>query len=313
MKPLLFLVLIFTITTGRAQTAEGYYNQSRVLSGQKDYPNAILAIDKALGSNAQEPRYYISKAECYRAMDSVRLAYEIYCQAIAMCNDRFLLYINRGALFVRVRQFDDAIEDFTLAFNEAKFDSCKVLALANRAGARQYKRDFKNAYDDLLAAYKIDSTDLGVLTNLGAVCDEVGSGNETLKYLLKAVQINPQYYEAYANIGFKYQEMGQYKKAIEYYDKVVKLNPKEALGYSNRAYNKLKLNDLAGAITDVNESLELYPGNAYAYRIRALIYIAKKEFGRACTDLETALGKGFTTSYGDEVENLQKQYCTGKK
>jgi tetratricopeptide (TPR) repeat protein len=87
------------------------------------------------------------------------------------------------------------------------------------------------------------------------------------------------------------------------------MNPNEPLGYSNRSYSRLKLGDTKGAMKDINKSIELYPSNSYAYRNRALIYIEQEKFDKACEDLQTAIDKGYTLSYGEDVINLQKKHC----
>jgi hypothetical protein len=63
----------------------------------------------------------------------------------------------------------------------------------------------------LKKAYLIDSIDTGTLNNLAAISDEVGKGDETLKYLFRVLELNPRFYQAYGNIGFKYQQMGNHK------------------------------------------------------------------------------------------------------
>jgi tetratricopeptide (TPR) repeat protein len=123
------------------------------------------------------------------------------------------------------------------------------------------------------------------------------------------VEVDSTFYPAYGNIGFKYQEMGQYDKAIEYFNKVLEMSPDEPLGYSNRSYCRLKTGDIKGAKSDIEKSLKLYPGNSYAYRIRALIYLEEGKTDKACEDFRTALNKGFTEMYGDEVLQLLKKHC----
>lgn len=71
-----------------------------------------------------------------------------------------------------------------------------------------------------MRAYQIDSLDLSVLTNLATVCDEVGKGELTLKYLHKVLELDSTFISAWGNIGFKYQQMGNYNKAITYFNKV---------------------------------------------------------------------------------------------
>ncbi len=218
-------------------------------------------------------------------------------------------YNLRGNIYLSSGDFDYAIQDFTKSIEYAKNDTFKSVGFVNRGAAKKYKRDHEGAYIDYIEAYKIDSTDVGTLNNLGTVCDEVGRGDETMKYFLKIIEIDSTCTAAYINIGFKYQEMGEYAKSIKYFDKAVVLEPNQALSYSNRSYSKLKLGDLKGGMKDIEKSLKLYPSNSYAYRTRALIYIELGKKEKACDDLETAINYGFTVSYGKEVYNLMMLHC----
>jgi tetratricopeptide (TPR) repeat protein len=236
-------------------------------------------------------------------------AYETFNEGIRRCPGSALLYMQRGNFFQSIAEFDQSIMDFTIALKYAESDTLKNALLNNRAASKISKRDFKGAYDDLLLAYAYDSTDITILVNLGMICDELGMGELTMGYLLRAIEVDSTFYPAYGNIGFKYQEMGQYDKAIEYFDKVLEMSPDEPLGYSNRSYCRLKTGDLKGAKSDIEKSLKLYPENSYAYRNRALIYLEEGRTDKACEDFKTALDKGFTEMYGDEVLKLRKEHC----
>jgi len=218
-------------------------------------------------------------------------------------------YNLRGNIYLSSGDFDYAIQDLTKSIEYAKNDTFKSIGFVNRGAAKIYKRDHEGAYNDYMEAYKIDSTDVRTLNNLGTVCDEVGRGDETMKYFLKIIEIDSNSTAAYINIGFKYQEMGEYAKSIKYFNKAVVLEPNQALSYSNRSYSKLKLGDLKGGMKDIEKSLKLYPSNSYTYRTRALIYIELGKKEKACDDLETAINYGFTVSYGKEVYNLMMLHC----
>lgn len=306
---ILFLCFIGINQIAWAQTATDYFQKANEANERKDFKSALKSIDQALRLDSLNADYYNGKAIILTELERYQESYDTYSKAIALFPNKSFLLNNRGNLLLSLGEFDASIQDFTHALSIAENDTAKRLCYTNRAAVKTKVRDFFGAYFDLLDAYKLDSTDIAILTNLGSVCDEIGKGEETLKYLLEAVRIDPTFYPAYGNIGFKYQMMGQHEKAIEYFNKVLEMNPDEPLGYSNRSFNKLKLGDLKGAMKDIEKSIKLYPANSYAYRIRALIYIEEKEFNKACLDLQTAIDKGFTVSYGDEVINLQKKYC----
>jgi len=309
MRLILIISLHLFFVQVSSQTADDFYKSAEKYREQKNCVSAIKEIDKAIRLDSVNWEYYNIKADCLTKMGQYQDAFLVYTKGIKLNANDAYLYNNRGTLLINLSKFDYAIQDFTRALELSKDDSGRMMAFTNRAAAKLDKRDFNGAYDDLISAYKIDSTSVATLINLGAVCDEVGRGDETLKYLLKAIEVDPNFLGAYGNIGFKYQEMGQHEKAIEYYNKVLEFDPNEPLGFSNRAYNRMKLGDMKGALEDINKSIRIYPANSYAYRIRALIYIGLKDYDKACPDLQTALDKGFTVTYGEEVTNLQKKYC----
>ncbi|MCC5944174.1 MAG: hypothetical protein JJT94_04515 [Bernardetiaceae bacterium] len=236
-------------------------------------------------------------------------AIETLSLAINEMPDSVRFYSMRGILLDAFQMYPEAIQDITKGLEKIDNPKEKVSFLVNRGGAKAKIRDYKGAYNDLIQAVSIDSTNMDALNNLAVVCDEVNKPDETLKYLNQIIKIDSSYMPAYVNIGFKYQGLGEHKKAIEYFDFALKLSPDEPLAYSNRSFSKLKTNDLKGAMKDINESIKLLPTNSYAYKIRALIFIEKKLLDEACRDLVTADKLGYTQQYGEEVNLLKEKYC----
>ncbi len=309
MKTILISLLLFLTLQTTAQTADEWLKTAQTQREKKDNKSALKAIDKAISIDQKNILYYLFKAEILFSLEQYKDGYDQYSIALTIDPKKSEIFANRAYFLERIQRFESSIEDNTRAIELAENDSIKYSYYSNRAAAKSYMRDFQGAYDDLKMAYDFDSTNLATLVNLGAICDEIGKGDETLKFLLKAVEVDPTFLAAYGNIGYKYQNMGQYEKAIEYYNKVLEIDPKEPLGFSNRAFNKMKLGDLKGALKDINTSIELYPSNSYAFKVRALIFIEKKKIDDACKDLNTALELGYKTMYGNEVQDLKNQYC----
>ncbi len=309
MKTYIFLFIMTLSHLIYGQTSEELCQQGREAYTNKDFKKSLKLFELAIASNSLNVDAYDMKAQSLIELNKHSEAFTTYNKAIKIFPDKDFLYNNRGNMLLSFQKFDLAIDDYNTAMSLSKNDTIKMQLLSNRAAAKISKRDFEGAYEDLQVVYKQDSSDIATLTNLGAVCDEIGRGDETLRYLFRAIKVDPTFMAAYGNIGFKYQEMGNYAEAIKYFDKVIKADPKDGVSYCNKSYNLLKLGDLKGAIRDIDKSILLYPENSYAYRTRALILIARKQTGQACTDLQTALDKGFTESYGEEVINLQKEHC----
>ncbi|WP_107039146.1 tetratricopeptide repeat protein [Brumimicrobium mesophilum] len=301
---LLFLNFNFIV----AQTAEEYNLQSIEKANEGKYSAALKDIDKALEIDSLNIEYLISKAYLHYDLKEFQESYNVFSHVIFL-DGNSVSYNGRGMVMETVGEMEMAIEDYSMAIDNAENDTIRASALSNRAASYSKIRNFNLAYEDLIKAYSIDSTSLSVLTNLGAICDEIGKGDETLKYLLKALEVDPDFYPAYGNIGYKYQEMGQHEMAIKYYDKVLEFNPEEPLGYSNRSFNYYKLGDFKQAMKDIDKSLKLYPSNSYAYRVKALILLKDGKTEKACENLQIAIEYGFTERFGNEVLSLQREFC----
>lgn len=313
MRHLLLLIMAFAFTSLHAQTKEDYYKKAEEFKEKKDLANAIKQIDQAILLDPGNTEYLLFKGNALYESKQFQPAFDTYTKIIELHPTYVLALNQRGLLLNTVQEFEYAIRDFDKALSISGADSFKLSLYVNRGAAKTSIRDFQGAYDDYMEAYKIDSLEIGTLNNLATVCDEVGKGDQTLKYLYKILAIDSTFIGAYGNIGFKYQEMGDHKKAIRFFDKVISLDANEPLAYSNRSFNRYKLGDYKGALSDVEKSIALYPGNSYAFRNRALIYIAQKKMKEACADLQTASELGFTKMYGDEVDKLRLKHCALKR
>lgn len=306
---LLTALLLCLSLNSYAQTAGSYFTKAEKLFKEKKYAAALQLTEKALALDSTQLDYYDLKAQCHTELKQWQQVYDAYTKGLMINPKASYFYNYRGNFLISSGNFDEAIADFDNGIPYAENDSIQFVLILNRGSAKTLKRDFEGAYKDFMSCYSFDSTNVGVLTNLGSVCDETGRKAETLKYLEKALALEPTSIPAIGNIGFKYQEMGDYKTAIKYFNRALALAPNDGQCYGNRGYNKLKLGDIKGAKQDLEKAIQLYPANSYAYRIRALIYIEEKQYAKACADLQTALDKGFTVSYGNEVQELKEKYC----
>jgi len=309
MKLFLTVVFLYSLSCSFGQSPDDYYKKAREYYKADEYDKALVQIDLAMQTDSINRDYQLLKGSILMELKQYQESYNMFNKAVYQNPTDAMALNSRALLLFRIQQFEDAIQDFDKALGFMNADSTRLSLYVNRGAAKTYIRDFQGAYDDLTAAYAIDSSDIGTLNNLASVSDEVGKGDQTLRYLNRILAIDSGFIGAWINIGFKYQGMGQYKKAIRYFDRALQIDPREALAYSNRAFNKYKLNDLKGAMEDINKAIALYPDNSYAFRTRAMIYLAQKKKTEACADMEEAIRLNFTKIYGDEVEKLKTLHC----
>ena len=104
------------------------------------------------------------------------------------------------------------------------------------------------------------------------------------KYTKKALEINPNYCEAWMLHGDLYGIFGYFEKAVKDYSKAIESNATMVPAYYNRGVIYLKMSNLDKAKLDFNKSLELDSLYIVALGGRASVSIYQKDFISAITD-----------------------------
>lgn len=174
-------------------------------------------------------------------------------------------YIKAGEEFVRNGMFDDAIEQFSRAIDEAP---ASPEGYVRRAGAYESTGNYGLAYDDYHRAVNFESDDPGILYNLGRMCNRLAAadGSTTAdreKYYLEAVEVLQKAIEAEYRNGKLYTEKVVSLIGLELWDK--------ALGASDTA---IQMRD-----------------DAINYYYQGIIYQRMKDDNTARRQLEKAVTK----------------------
>ena len=151
--------------------------------------------------------------------------------------------------------------------------------------------------------------------------------NKAIEAYSHAINLKPDFSEAYNNRGIAYCSMDEHDKAIEDYDTAIKIDPKHAKAYNNRgvAYDKKDQTDKA--LPNYNKAIKFNPKSAQAYSNRGLIYHNKGEIDKAIKEYNTALkldsdspgsahtyyNRGNAYSQKGEVDKAIKDYNTTLK
>ncbi|MEZ4805589.1 MAG: hypothetical protein R2852_08935 [Bacteroidia bacterium] len=244
MKAIFLFAAILLANTINAQSAAEHFLDALLAYQSNNFKSAMKSVDKAIKKDSTEFDFYELKSKLQMQMNEELEAINTFTKMLSLKPNDFLALTNRGVLLQKYHYFNEAIEDLEKSLIHAGNDSNKVMAYVNLSAAKSSIRDYKGAEKDLINALKIDSLNLGILTNLAQVCDELGRGEMTLVYLKKVIAIDPSYFPAYVNIGFKYQLDSNYVEAEKYFNKAMELHPNEPYTYSNRAYNRLQLGDI---------------------------------------------------------------------
>ncbi len=120
----------------------------------------------------------------------------------------------------------------------------------------------------------------------------LGEGNLTKKALAaydKAIELKPDFVEAYNNRGGVFQKLGKHDQAIVELGKAIGLEPDSAELHYKRGCTKGSFNQFKSAIVDFDKSINLNPNYAEAYCCRGLMKSGLGEYKSAIDDFDKSI------------------------
>jgi len=117
---------------------------------------------------------------------------------------------------------------------------------------------------------------------------EDGDWQERIVFYNNAIELKPNYAEAYNNRGLLYSKQKNLEAALRDYNKAIELYPNFLIAYNNRgnAYFDMKYYDLA--LSDFNKAILLNPHDGNSYNNRGRCYLVKKKYDLALKDFDMA-------------------------
>lgn len=205
----------------------------------KNHPHSY----EALSSIGVE---YMLKNDTLKAMDYLSKAIKEY-------PDYYKSHYNRGLLFARMNQPQNALKDLTIAINQKKY----IKAYTARAAVYYQLNDINNALLDANKALTIDKE------------------NANANFIL-------------ANC---YNDLNDLINAETHYNKAIKLQPEDPNIYLKRAILYGKKQNFNACLTDLNQSIYLNSSNAESYYWRGVAKFNLNI--NPCDDLKKSYSLGF--------------------
>ena len=142
---------------------------------------------------------------------------------------------------------------------------------------------------------------------------------EAAEYLQRAIQIYPDYQDAYNNLGLAFKELGQYDKSILAHRKNLEKHPDYTKGYFNLGTTYYAKKDYRSAIQYLQEYCKRKPNQSNAYFLMGQAAGHLGEFGEAIDYLNLALNVrpndvnvinylGMAYGMSNQVKNAEQQF-----
>ena len=174
----------------------------------------------------------------------------------------------------------------------------------------------KTIYNDLLGFIKNRSSYKSAYTEFykGRTCQECGNSEKDLvekrewydkaiEHYTEAINLNPEFPDAYNSLGTVHEKKGEIHEAIEAYSRAIELKPRLFELYNNRANAYSRKDDFTRAIQDYDKAIELNPQFADTYGDRGVARLHLGEWEEAEADLTTARSMKL-----DIIVSLERKY-----
>ena len=140
------------------------------------------------------------------------------------------VYINRGAAYESIGDFDLALDDLNTALElEPKF-----MAYNNRGSVYFKNRDYWRAIKDFSDALKLDPGNSPAYIHRGHAFSNLALYDCALQDYNEAMARDPGNAAIYTSLGFVYYIRGDHDNAIRNYDQALKLDSRDPYAYLNR-------------------------------------------------------------------------------
>ena len=235
------------------------WTQQREALDQEDWDTAIQLGAQIL---ALDPEHQSARSETARALNE------------------------RGTNHVEAGRFDDALADYTRAF---ELDPQNETACYNRGNTLYSLERYDEAVAVETQAIQLNPKDADAYNTRGKAHAMLANSDEALADFSKAIRLNPDLAEAYFNRGCLYQDQLQkYKEAGLDYDAALRLDPEYGDAYVGRGDLFYTLERYDDALADYSQAIELDPQWAPAYKGRSTVYTALGDTRKAHADLARA-------------------------
>ena len=162
---------------------------------------------------------------------------------------------------------------------------------------------YKNAVANYEKAIELNPEYVEAFISLGALHQNNKNYEGVITNYGEAIRLDSSNELLYEEIGTAKRELGDHKGAIIDFKKAININPRNARTYFYSGQSKHFLGDFKGAVNDFSKAIDLNPENANFYFFRAFVYFDQDDITNGCKDLENASRQGANTA------NAFKKHC----
>jgi len=241
---------------------EGYYNIGTVYLKLSKYKEAVNYFKISIDLKKDYFDAYINLAESYKKLDQLEESLKILFLYEKINKDDVELNYSIGSVYLIQKEYRLAEERFNFCIkkNSSYFYAHNGLGLVYYA---------TNKIDEAVEIFnniiKIEPTFSEPYFNLGLIFYyKKRNFLSAIFFFKKAIELNPDYYDAYAELTNCYNDKSRFFESIDILEKISKLHKNDKL-LSSYAKALLAIGRIEDGLSSLKESIQLNPFNETSY------------------------------------------------
>ncbi len=248
-----------------------------------------------------DQREYFYNAEQFFKSNQITKAIENLNKVIEINNDFTEAYFLKGRCMERLNRFEQAIQCYDKAIEG------KYLRAYNLKGFLMINKPEANSLFEKALELNKTPTSYQDFFIKGESYFGASKYQEAINCFEIAIELNPNYVEAFRYKGMCFEKLENFEQAIEAFEKEIELNPNPN-AFKNKGSCLDKLGKYPEAIDFFNKAIALYPNFTASYKSKAICLEKMGKYHEAinCFDKAIELNPKYADAFNGKGKSLDK-------
>ncbi len=191
----------------------------------------LTRIDDVSSIEKEDPKTLFEKGQKLYEEGKYEKALKVFYKIIEKNPNLFLIKMNIGNCYVKMKKYNKAVEEFNWVLEKLKEKTPDLKGNKNAASLYasigeiyMEKGDYVKAKEYFTKSIEIEPTNHALAYNVAEILFNMSKIDEAIKYYKLAAKINPKWAKAYLKLGYCYVNKGDTKNAIKYFNEFLSLS-----------------------------------------------------------------------------------------
>lgn len=267
------------------KNADLLFKRAEIRFNKKEFTEAFVDVEKAISLDKKKVEYHVLKADILFAQEQISEAFSVLQTAKEVDGKHIEAYLKSAELSLYLKDYEKTMFNLKQAI---LLDKLNPTAYFLRGWALKEQGDTINAVKDYQKAVELKPDYEQAYEELGVLYSIKGDPL-AVEYLNSTININPKNYSAMYVLALFYQEHNAIAQALETYQKLLDIKPDHADALHNVGYiNLVEKQDCDIAIECFNSAIKVDSLFWQAYLSRGEAYEKKGDMEKAKADFQKA-------------------------